>query len=412
MTQQRALEILKSGANVCLTGEPGAGKTYTINMFTEYLRENNISYAVTATTGIAATHINGVTIHSWTQLGIKDKLSPQDLDKILGNSYVADRIKYTRVLIIDEISMLDANTFENIERIISYVRNDIFSKESGPFGGMQVVFVGDFFQLPPVSRNGNAKFAFESPLWKKIDLKYCYLHEQHRQQDLPFIEILTAMRKGTLTLNHKKILSKKNKKEEPKTLLFTHNANVDQINQSHLDAIKSETVVFNMLSSGNTYLVSMLKKNCLSPETLELKVGAEVMFTRNNFEEGYVNGTIGTVTEFGTNNNFPIIQLRDGREICVRTAEWSVERSDAKISQFPLRLAWAITVHKSQGMSLDAAVVDLSQAFEYGQGYVAISRVRSLAGLFLEGANERAFEMHPRVIKQDKEFRALSDKNE
>src|SRR3989338_3646800 len=165
-----------------------------------------------------------------------------------------------------------------------------------------------------------------------------------------------------------------------------------------------------MESRGARKLVEALKANCLSPETLELKIGASVMFTRNNFDAGYVNGTLGTVTGFSS-LGLPVVQTKNGT-MTVEKAMWEVmdgNRILAKITQIPLRLAWAITVHKSQGMSLDAAIIDLSQAFEFGQGYVAISRVRSLSGLFLEGFNERALELHPKVAAADRHFRGYSD---
>ena len=165
-----------------------------------------------------------------------------------------------------------------------------------------------------------------------------------------------------------------------------------------------------MRSEGSKALVESLKRGCLSPQTLTLKDGAAVMFTRNNFEHGYVNGTLGTVSGF-SEGGFPVIRTREGATIEATPEEWRIDdraRTLAKIVQVPLRLAWAITVHKSQGMSLDAAVMDLSAAFEYGQGYVALSRVRSLAGLYLSGFNERALAVHPQILRQDGQFRGAS----
>ena len=194
------------------------------------------------------------------------------------------------------------------------------------------------------------------------------------------------------------------------TRLYTHNENVDRINQESLAKVEGERRIYEMTSRGARALVESLKNNCLSPETLELKVGASVMFTRNNFDSGYVNGTLGTVIDFSA-LGLPLVQTKHGT-MTAEAETWEVmdgNRVLASISQIPLRLAWAITVHKSQGMSLDAAIIDLSQAFEYGQGYVALSRVRTLAGLYLEGFNERALEMHPRVVGKDRNFRAYSD---
>lgn len=413
MTQATALKILKSGANVFLTGEPGSGKSYTINAFRKYLAEAGIPYAVTASTGIAATHIGGVTIHSWSGLGIKDTIDDAFLMNIANNKpFVVKKIQHPQVLIIDEISMLNAQTLDNVERIVSYMRG------GSAWGGLQIVFVGDFFQLPPVNKTKDpTKFAFESATWHKANLTYCYLHEQHRQNDPVFLEILTAIRQCEVTSEHKDIL-RGAFKGDPKSIptrLFTHNADVDALNGQKLRMLEGETHTFVMEESGNEFLVAMMKKHCLSPEKLQLKEGAVVMFTRNKFGEDeqapiYVNGTLGVVERF--NQGTPVIRTTDGRLIYAEQATWEIEENGvvkASISQYPLRLAWAVTIHKSQGMSLDHARIDLSKAFEYGQGYVAVSRVRSMEGLCIEGLNEHAFEMHPKVIEADNLFREESD---
>lgn len=413
MTQDKALKILKTGANVFLTGEPGSGKSFTINMFRDWLKDQGIPYAVTASTGIAATHIGGVTIHSWSGMGIKEVIAQKDVDNIIYNKpFVVKKLHAVRVLIIDEISMLNADALDNVDMILRGVRGD-----NSPFGGVQVVFVGDFFQLPPVSKfDKKVRFAFESDAWKEAGLVYCYLHEQHRQSDPQFLEILTAMRQGEVTEEHKKILkSAGSEAAKISTQLFTHNLDVDRINNIKLRKIDEEEHEFVMTSSGsNQYLIDMLKKNCLSPERLVLKKGAVVMFTRNKFDDErtiYVNGTLGEV--IGFDNEMPIVKTTDGERIYVELAEWSIEdhygSKSAAIQQLPLKLAWAVTIHKSQGMSLDAARIDLSKAFEYGQGYVAISRVRSLKGLCIEGMNDQAMEMHPRVVEEDDFFRQESD---
>lgn len=421
MTQDKALTVLKSGANVFLTGEPGSGKSYTIGKFRDWLDEEDIPYAVTASTGIAATHIGGVTIHSWSGIGIKEKITDRDVENIIDNKpFIVKKIDSAKVLIIDEISMLNAETLDNINKVLCGVRGTIMTGE--PFGGLQVVFVGDFFQLPPVVKNKEeVKFAFEADSWKQADLTYCYLHEQHRRSDPEFLEILTAIRQGEVTEAHKKILM--NAFEgDPKTLhtkLFTHNLDVDRINSNELAKIESKEFVYMMTETGNPYLCSVMKKSCLSPDKLYLKKGAVVMFTRNKFDDDgdiiYVNGTLGEVIDFD-DQDYPIVLTVDGREIMSEREEWSIEEYSytgkvkaASIKQIPLKLAWAITVHKSQGMSLDHARVDLSKAFEYGQGYVAISRVRSMKGLLLDSVNVKAFEMHPKVVEADVEFRSGSD---
>ncbi|MBI4088297.1 AAA family ATPase [Candidatus Kaiserbacteria bacterium] len=412
MTQDEALAILKTGLNVFLTGEPGSGKTHTINRYISWLRERGIVPAVTASTGIAATHVGGMTIHSWSGIGIKRDVSDYDIELIQSREKTARRIIDAKVLIIDEISMLDAATLDSVDRVLRTLRHKPMMPEE-PFGGLQVIFVGDFFQLPPVSREKVAAFAFESNAWKEAHPVICYLSEQHRQDDADFLDLLAAMRRGTFTSAHRSRLRARAgiiPKKEVATRLYTHNENVDRINAESLSKIKGKSRVFQMTSRGAKALVESLKAQCLSPETLELKEGAAVMFTRNNFDAGYVNGTLGVVESF-TSLGAPVVKTH-GTLITVEPAEWAIQDGAkilAKVVQMPLRLAWAITVHKSQGMSLDAAIIDLSQAFEFGQGYVAISRVRSLSGLFLEGFNERALELHPKVAATDRHFRAYSD---
>lgn len=437
MTQDEALEILQTGANVFLTGEPGSGKSYTINQYVKYLRDHDIEPAITASTGIAATHIGGMTIHSWSGIGIKNKLTHYDLDKITATEYLAKRIRWTKVLIIDEVSMLAADTLQMVDQVCRAVKQN-----EEPFGGIQVVLVGDFFQLPPIVKYQpqnnpvveqgmfdeitevempKSPFAYNAPVWEKARVLTCYLTEQHRQDDKDFLQVLTAIRTDTFSEDHLTHITNRRVEYhsglEKLTKLFSHNVDVDRVNDDELGKIEEAERVFEMESYGGPEgLLAALKKGCLSPETLALKIGATVMFTKNNPKDGYVNGTLGTVVGFDKLSGQPIVKIKSGpdrasEKITVETAEWVVEENGkvrAGISQLPLRLAWAITVHKSQGMSLDEAVMDLSQVFEYGQGYVALSRVRRLSGLHLLGLNDRVFKVHPEVLEKDAEFREAS----
>lgn len=418
MTQEKALAVLKSGVNVFLTGEPGAGKTHTINRFKEWLDSQHKRYAVTASTGIAATHIDGQTIHSWSGIRIKSNLSARQIETILSDEYIHARLMNTDVLIVDEISMMDAQFIDDLNLVLKSARNTF---ENRPFGGIQIVFVGDFFQLPPVTKDRKMRFAFESRSWKEAGLKVCYLHEQHRQSDPHFLDLLSSMRKGEVTTAHRNLLkTRMNSNLDPafregiKTRLFTHNSDVDNLNDQELAKVVGQEKIFHMREKGVPFLVSKLKESCLSPEVLVLRVGATVMFTRNNFDDGYVNGTLGVVTGY-SHDGFPVVESRSGNIFTAKPAEWRFEEhgvSKAEISQVPLKLAWAITVHKSQGMSLDEAIIDLSKTFEYGQGYVALSRVRSLAGMVLEGLNDKTFAMHPVVVEYDRILRVESDTEE
>ncbi|MEA2701309.1 MAG: ATP-dependent helicase [Candidatus Parcubacteria bacterium] len=416
MLQSEALQILRTGVNVFLTGEPGSGKTHTVNAYVQWLRARGIEPAITASTGIAATHIHGMTIHSWSGIGIRDSLSEAELDAIASKEHVARRIQKTNILIIDEVSMLSANVLTMVDQVCKEVRR----KPELSFGGMQVVLVGDFFQLPPIVRGhgaSSAPFAFESSAWENLHPIICYLSEQHRQEDPKFLSILSAIR--TQEADHttaSAILARETEEltsEEHDDIprLFTHNADVDKLNDERLTKLPGRAVSYGMRGEGSPVLVEALKRGCLSPETLILKEGAVVMGTKNLPLIGLWNGTLGIVTGFERGTNYPQIETRDGRTLTIAPAEWAVEeggRVRAKVTQIPLRLAWAITVHKSQGMSLDAAVVDLSRAFEYGQGYVALSRVRTFEGLFILGWSENALLVHPEVARRDAEFRELS----
>ena len=411
MTQKEALDILKTGTNVFLTGEPGSGKTHTINRYVAYLRSCGIEPAITASTGIAATHIHGMTLHSWSGVGVSRDLSDDDIADIAKSRYISARIKKTKVLIVDEVSMIDGETLSNVERICRRVK-----RSAQPFGGMQVVFVGDFFQLPPVSKGGVVSiFSFTSPAWRMMNPTVCYLTEQHRQEDAKFLEILSAMRRDEFDERHfeqmKSCLLTMEEIPTDVTRLFSHNADVDTINAKELTKLDTKVRAFLMADRGPERLVEALKRGCLSPERLELKEGSAVMFTKNNPNAGFVNGTLGTVIGFDDESRCPVVMLRDETILVVKPMEWAVEEQGeilARIMQVPLRLAWAITIHKSQGMSMDAAVMDLSRTFEFGQGYVALSRVRSLAGVHLLGVSEQAFRVSPEILAQDILFREHS----
>lgn len=411
MTQKEALQILKTGRNVFLTGAAGSGKTHVLREYIEYLKNLDAEVGITAATGIAATHMGGVTIHSWSGLGVRDFLSRGDILEIAEKSRVKKNAGRASVLIVDEVSMLHHFRLNLLDEILKAVKN---SEE--PFGGIQIVFCGDFFQLPPVKEPGRETlFAFHAESWKALNLKICYLSEQHRQNDLEYLEVLNSIRDGAVSEKVMKLLESrfcKSDSLELPTRLYSHNKNVDTENESELLKLSGKESRYEMISRGRKPLVESLKKSCLAPEVLRLKEGAKVMFVRNNFEEGYVNGTLGIVIKCGYEN----IKVRtvSGKVIDAQRESWVVEEDGkikAEISQYPLRLAWAITIHKSQGMSLDAAIIDLSRSFERGMGYVALSRLRTLEGLHLLGLNQMALKVSEEVLEMDKKFRRLSETN-
>jgi DNA-binding MarR family transcriptional regulator len=411
MTQGEALSILATGANVFLTGEPGSGKTHTVNAYVAWLRARGIEPSITASTGIAATHIHGMTIHAWSGIGIREYLSPQDLDAIASKEHVVRRIQKTQVLIIDEISMLSAGVLDMVDQVAREIRHSDHA-----FGGMQVVLVGDFFQLPPITKGGReAQFAFESPVWKQLNPIICYLTEQYRQDDPQFLSVLSSIRDASWDVSDVSRITARQTDgddiEDEVPRLYTHNEDVDRLNEAQLAALPGAEKVFHMDSSGAPLLIESLKRGCLSPVRLVLKENALVMCTKNNPAAGYANGTLGKVISFEKGSNNPIIETRSGEMITIQPLDWAVEEQGkirAKIMQIPLRLAWAITIHKSQGMSMDAAAMDLSRSFEYGQGYVALSRVRRLSGVHLLGWSENALRVHPKVQSADAAFRDAS----
>jgi ATP-dependent exoDNAse (exonuclease V) alpha subunit len=414
MTQPEIFEILKSGQNAFLTGPAGSGKTFLLNQYISYLKDNKVEVGITASTGIAATHLDGRTIHSWCGMGINHKLTKAQLTKLKRKKHLKDRIKNTKVLIIDEISMLDSKRLDLVDKICQAIR-----KNESPFGGMQTILCGDFFQLPPVSRGKeNGDFVTKSKIWKAMDIKICYIEEQYRQDDEQFLKVLNDIRGDRVTQETCEILESRinqpvNIDIKP-TKLYTHNADVDVFNFLELNRLDEKEKVFHMMSYGPSVLVDILKKNCLTSEMLTLKVGAIVMFVKNNFDKKYVNGTLGKIIEFDEDSGNPIVETTSGNTITAAPERWVVEEDGediAAITQVPLRLAWAITVHKSQGMSLDCAEIDLSKTFEYGMGYVALSRVRSLGGITLLGINKLALKVNEEATKLDKKLYKQSQKD-
>lgn len=409
MRQDEALNLLKMGKNIFLTGEAGSGKTYLLNEYIQYLKDNNVAVAITASTGIAATHLHGTTIHSWSGIGIRDHISEIDLEKLLTSQRIKSNYQKTKVLIIDEISMLHKHQLDMVDAIARYILNS-----DKAFGGIQIVLCGDFFQLPPVSSSfvEEKHFAFEASAWQAGEFNICYLHEQHRQGNDPLHAILNDIRNGTAG-EHTKVPLRTRYKKEPvgatkATKLYSRNINVDAINERELANIPSKEKIFTMSNIGYNALVAGLKNSCLAPEQLKLKIGAEVMFIKNDSSGRYVNGTRGVVVSFNKKEGWPVVKSYDNEIIIAYPEEWKYEDNGivrASITQIPLRLAWAITIHKSQGMTLDAAEIDLGDAFEPGMGYVALSRVRSLTGLKLMNLNEIALKVHSKILHHDKAFK-------
>ncbi|GAA5014166.1 AAA family ATPase [Acinetobacter puyangensis] len=420
MKQETALKLLKAGENIFLTGSAGAGKTYTLNQYIQYLKARKVTVAVTASTGIAATHMNGMTIHTWAGIGIKDTLTESELKRMYERKYLREHIEKTQVLVIDEISMLHAKQLNLVNQVLKF-----FKDSDQPFGGIQVIASGDFFQLPPVGRNGELnrdKFAFMSEAWVDAKFRVCYLTEQHRQSDSVLDQILNAIRRQDISEQHiQQLLQTKHQphQNEIVTRLYTHNMDVDNLNYQHLGQIEGKLKRFDAIVDGNEKLIETLKSSVRAPQQLELKKGAKVMFVKNNFDMGYVNGSIGEIKGFVEDEEqgiLPQVLMKDGSTIVVEPETWSIENEQgqvlASLTQIPLRLAWAITIHKSQGMTLESAEINLANTFEKGQGYVALSRLKSLEGLKLVDFNPQALELDRLAMKADSRFQELSSEAE
>ena len=395
MKQGIALEVMLLGESVLLTGPAGAGKTFVLNQFIRLAKSEGKHVSVTATTGLAATHLGGTTIHSWSGIGISDELPTNVLEHMSKGRF--EIIEKTDILIIDEISMLHDYRLDMVDEICRAVR-----KKDEPFGGIQIIMSGDFFQLPPINRGDSRAggFVVNSNVWRELDPVICYLEEQHRQNDEELIDILNAMRAGELRRHHaEKLLARVNVKpegDETLTELHTVNVDVDKMNESQLEQLDGDELFYTQTTTGGDNYVEALQRSVLAPATLRLKKGAFVMAVKNSLDRKYVNGSLGIVIDFEPGTEYPVIEFKNGKVLTMSPDTWELRDGDKKrasITQIPLRLAWAITVHKSQGMTLDAARIDLRKAFVEGMGYVALSRVKNLHNLYLAGINRMALQV-------------------
>lgn len=395
MNQGLALEIMLSGESVLLTGPAGAGKTFVLNQFIKLAKNDGKHVSVTATTGLAATHLGGTTIHSWAGIGVMDALSNGYAEHMTKGR--REIIEKTDVLVIDEISMLHDYRLDMVDEACRLVR-----RKDEPFGGIQLIMSGDFFQLPPINRDDSRAggFVVHSNAWRELDPTICYLQEQHRQDDEHLLDILNAMRAGDVRRHHaEKLLERVDaevKEGNVMTELHTVNIDVDRINEARLDELPGDELFYTQATTGADNYVENLQRSVLAPATLRLKKGALVMAVKNATDRKYANGSIGTIIDFEPATEYPVVEFRSGRVVSMLPESWELRDGDKKrasITQIPLRLAWAITVHKSQGMTLDAARIDLRKAFVAGMGYVALSRVKSLDTLYLVGINRMALQI-------------------
>ena len=421
--QRAAFDAVVAGKSVFITGPGGTGKSFLLqNLYAHYKGYTGKKIAITALTGCAAILIGSFakTLHSWAGIGLGRGEVDVLAAEIARDKRKGPRWRKTDCLVIDEVSMMTPALLELLDAVGKAAR-----KSTKPFGGMQIVLVGDFYQLPPVS---SRNFAFESPLWTFESIQ---LTEIIRQKDVAFQEILNQARIGELTDASLEILESRKtdewKRQEIKpTLLFTRNTDVNAINDNKLKKLEGEEKVFEAKTSSKVgmradilqMLVDKLDRDAPYEVELRLKVGAQVMLLKQLYEEkiiekigskkgeekdskistpvhGLVNGSRGIVLDFAADGN-PIVKFLSGRTVTVRPATWELE--EVTREQIPLRVAYAVTIHKAQGASLDSALVDVgTNTFEYGQAYVALSRARSLDALFIYQVSKSAFRAHPAV---------------
>ena len=402
--ENRFLAAASGGRNCFLTGMAGTGKSTLLKQF---IGQSFRKVDVAAPTGVAALNVGGMTIHRFCGmlLGPQPGQSNEDyfalLERDPRRSILAgfNRVRRCEVLVIDEISMLPGRQLEFVEFLFRRLRG-----RDEPFGGCQVIATGDFLQLPPVRTSDGEPYdwAFQAPAWETGEFKTVMLETVRRQDEPAFVRALGQFRLGHVWGDTARLLQSRVRNFPPANLtrLFTHNVQVDRWNTFQLSELPGEESVLEAEQGGPEHQREFLIKNLLTPTTLRLKPGALVMFTVNRNEPGrreplFVNGQVGTVEGIEVRSQksegsegIVWVRAQNGAVVGVEPFTWRYDARDedsASFKQFPLRLAWAMTIHKSQGLTLDAAYLDIRAAREPGQAYVAVSRVRTLAGLHFKG---------------------------
>ena len=403
--QALAVEQTMNGDNILITGPAGTGKSYTIKYIIELLSAKNKNIGLTATTGTAAFIIGGQTIHSFMGMGINDETIADIFIKINNRSSIYRTLVELDVLIIDEVSMLDTILFEKISDILCYVKShglkdtELLNK---PFGGIQIILIGDFSQLAPV----NGVYCFLSKLWERANIKVVLLEELVRQNDdLLFQKILQIIRKGKCTDNILKVLNAlKDTQFDDEiipTKLYPKNVNVDKINEIEIAKLKeARHKTYNYIAEASKE--NIMSVNNINKYNVELVENAQVIVTRNiNISEGLVNGMRGVVKSLF--NDFVIVKDVDGNLHNIMFYKDVFDKPSSKtaksyIMHMPLKVSYALSIHKSQGMTIDALEIDLGDnIFTYGQAYTALSRAKSLKSIRIIEVSKQSFKINPYV---------------
>jgi ATP-dependent DNA helicase PIF1 len=416
--QARAYELIRAGANVFLTGPAGSGKSYLLSTVCDWAAANGKTLALTALTGCAALLLGNKakTLHSWAGVGIATEPAHVLVSHLNGKFYTKNRWRKTDILVIDEVSMLTPDFFDKLDIIGRALRRKV-----APFGGIQLILCGDFLQLPPVhkglSGEMGGRFVFESATWASCRLRPAVLTQIARQKDPVFQTILNECRVGkpsdatVAALTSRTRQDWKSRVIKP-TLLFSRNAEVNAINEKNIAALnkplrtyKAATLLLPAEEERPTgdrlaHLVGRLDNDSSYSPTLELCEGAQVMLLVNlDVARGLVNGSRGVIVGFRS-DGIPIVQFLHGEPVAVEPHSWtSPDHTGVLRKQIPLRVAYAITIHKSQGATLDCALVDIgSSTFECGQAYVALSRVKDLESLYVFTLDATKIRAHPKVV--------------
>jgi ATP-dependent DNA helicase PIF1 len=405
--QEKAFKYIAGGENIFLTGCGGTGKSFIIKLFKKIYNHQRI-IAVTSTTGTSALLINGTTLHSYLGIGL-GKGSVSDLiSLIMKKTYIRKRWNDLDTLIIDEISMLSPELFDKLEEIARKIR-----RNQKPFGGIQLILTGDFLQLPVINSD---KFCFEAKSWESCVDHTVYLTQIVRQTNTEFQKCLNNVRIGNLNAETRKILSSrvgielKNDFGIIPTQLYSTNDAVDEINEEEMDKLadgdpdfyeyKMEIHMYNN-SKNKEFLATKIKKYCQASDEIQLCIGAQVILLINlDLENQLANGSRGVIIGFIQDK--PVVQFLNGKERIIDHHVWEIEENDQKVMkiiQIPLKLAFAISCHRSQGTSLDYAIIDLGNIFEYGMAYVALSRVTSLEGLSIVRINFEKIRASPKAME-------------
>ena len=411
--QKQCLQMMKEGKNIFLTGQAGTGKSLVISSFVkEY--ENKKIIAVTATTGTAAVLLNGTTLFSYLGIGLGNVAPDLLIIQLRKKKFFLKRWIDLDVLIIDEVSMLSPELFDKLELVARSIR-----RNDKPFGGIQLILTGDFFQLPNI--NQKDMFCFDADTWGAcIGDNVVNLKTNFRQEDDDvYQKCLDDVRCGVLRDETIKILKGrenavlKNDYGIQPTKIYSLNVNVDEENEIQLDKLDDGNIEFREyelnyeLFRKVTMVQEKIKKGCNAPQVLQLCKGAQVMLLYNmDLESKLVNGSRGIITGFDSENN-PIVKFLTGAVRVIPPKNWEIEENGEIaiiVSQIPLKLAYATTVHRSQGATIDYAEVDMEGIFEFGQAYVALSRVKSLAGLSIKRFDPDVIKAHPKVVEFYKKY--------